>query len=59
LRREALLPGIAELVNSPLPLAGEADAALLRRVRVAYPKRVAVSDATLTPTLSRQRERGE
>jgi hypothetical protein len=51
-------PHLAEFMNSPLPLAGEAGAAMLRRVRVAYPKRIAVSGATLTPTHSRQRERG-
>jgi len=43
---------------SPLPLAGEAGAAKLRRVRVAYPKRVVLFSAALTAALSRQRERG-
>jgi len=47
--------------SSPLPLAGET--APQARVRVAFPKRDNISDnatsrATLTPTLSRQRERG-
>jgi len=43
---------------SPLPLAGEVGEAKLRRVRVADPKRDEPSRATLTPALSRQRERG-
>jgi len=38
---------------SPLPLAGEVGAAKLRRVRVAYPKTIALSSATLTPALSK------
>ncbi len=46
-------------IDSPLPLAGEVGAAKLRRVRVVHPKGVALSGATLTPALSRQREGGK
>jgi len=54
-------PGAARVCHtaSPLPLAGEVGAAKLRRVRVALRKRIALSGATLTPALSRQRERGK
>jgi len=49
--------GHRQIGHSPLPLAGEA--APQARVRVAHEAAAAFGSATLTPTLSRQRERGK